>query len=338
MVDAAVLLAEVVRIAPSLHKAGTFSARTFEALLRHASAKPIKHSLETGSGASTLLFSHLSEEHAVFALDAGTDSIRAIEHLPLLRKEVVTFVEGPTQQTLPAYGFPHRLQLALIDGPHGYPFPDLEYFYIYPHLDVDALLIVDDIHIPTITNLFEFLSVDQMFELQEVVETTAFFRRTSAPTFSTVGDGWWLQQYNQRAFESRAPERVEGAPFARVESATPFYLDRLGAVEDPARVENPEVRCDEELVLSGWALDAASKRAAAAVDIVIDGVSYRTSVRVPRADVAAFYGDQAYFRCGFNASFAKGFLKPGWHELELRIILRGERDYHSAVHIRFRAR
>src|ERR1700761_3439644 len=111
MVDSASLLAEVVRIAPSLHKAGTFSTRTFEALLRHASAKPIKHSVETGSGASTLLFSHLSQEHTVFALDAGTNSIRAIEHLPLLRQEVVTFVEGPTQHTLPAYGFPHQLQL-----------------------------------------------------------------------------------------------------------------------------------------------------------------------------------------------------------------------------------
>jgi hypothetical protein len=93
----------------------------------------VRHSIETGSGASTLLFSHLSEDHTVFAMDAGTGSIRAIETSPLLRRETVTFVEGPTQVTLPLHVFPHRLQVALIDGPHGYPFPDLDY-YLYQHL------------------------------------------------------------------------------------------------------------------------------------------------------------------------------------------------------------
>ena len=175
----AAILEEVVRIAPSLHKAGTFSTRTLEALARHATVAPVHHSAETGSGASTLLFSHLSPDHTVFALDAGTGSVRSIETSPLLRRGAVTFVEGPTQVTLPRHTFVHRLQLALIDGPHGYPFPDLEYYYLYPQLDPGALLIVDDIHIPTITNLFDVVSADEMFDLQEVVETTAFFRRTT---------------------------------------------------------------------------------------------------------------------------------------------------------------
>src|SRR4029079_11742605 len=130
----------------------------------------------TGSGASTLLFSHLSEVHTVFAIDSGTDSVHGVQRSPLLRAETVTFVEGPTQLTLPRHTFEHRLQLALIDGPHGYPFPDLEYYYIYPHLDQSALLIVDDIHIPSITNLFDFINADEMFELQEVVDNTGFFR------------------------------------------------------------------------------------------------------------------------------------------------------------------
>ena len=33
----------------------------------------------------------------------------------------------------------------LIDGPHGYPFPEIEYFYFYPRLKPGALLVVDDI-------------------------------------------------------------------------------------------------------------------------------------------------------------------------------------------------
>ena len=331
------LLTEVVRIAPSLHKAGTFSAGTLAAIVRHASARPVQHSVETGSGASTLLLSHLSEDHIVFAMDAGTGSVRAVEASSLLRREAVTLVEGPTQVTLPRYTFTHRLQLALIDGPHGYPFPDLEYYYLYPHLDAEALLIVDDIHIPTITNLFDFLSADEMFGLQEVVETTAFFRRTAAPSFPPLGDGWWTQRYNQRAFETTVPEVVMGPPLERVDFPTPFSLDQFGPFPEPLRLARIEVPHGEELVLEGWALDVRGRRPAAAVDLVLDGTSYRTSVRVPRADVAAAYGGLVYFRSGFKARFPRGVLTPGSHDLEIRVVMGGEREYSSVVRMRFEA-
>src|ERR1700688_4820440 len=101
--DVLTVLAEVVRIAPSLHKAGTFSAAALEAIVRHATATPVQHSVETGSGASTLLFSHVSDDHTVFAVDSGTGSLRSIETSPFLRREAVTFVEGPTQVTLPLH-------------------------------------------------------------------------------------------------------------------------------------------------------------------------------------------------------------------------------------------
>ena len=188
----------ICEIAPSLHTAGTFPARTFDAILRHAVQKPIRYSAETGSGASTLLFSHLSENHTVFALDDNSGSVVNVRRSPLLRVERVTFIEGPTQQTLPGHRFTEKLQLALIDGPHAYPFPDLEYYFLYPHLDTGALLILDDIHIRTVHNLFDFLRRDAMFDLVEVVGSTAFFRRTSAPVFNPLGDGWPEQGYNSK--------------------------------------------------------------------------------------------------------------------------------------------
>lgn len=190
------ILRRIVEVGPGLHSAGTFSARTFEAIARAAHRRQIHNSVETGSGASTLLFSHLSEHHTVFALDGGSGSIANVRRSPLLRQDVVTFVEGPTQATLPQHHFTEKLQLVLIDGPHGYPFPDLEYYFLYPHLETGALLILDDIHIPTVHNLFEFLRRDAMFELDEVIQTTAFFTRTSARTFDPFGDGWWQQNYN----------------------------------------------------------------------------------------------------------------------------------------------
>ena len=335
--DVRTVLAEVVRIAPSLHKAGTFSAATLHAIARHASVKPVEHSVETGAGASTLLFSHVSRNHTVFAMDAGTDSIRAIESSPLLRRDVVRFVEGPTQVTLPLHAFTDRLQLVLIDGPHGYPFPDLEYYYLYPHLDRDALLIVDDIHIPTITNLFDFISADDMFVFQEVVETTAFFRRTNAPTFSPVGDGWWTQRYNKRAFEATAAELFDDAPSERVDLATPFYVDQLGPFTDPLALASLSVPHNEQLAVAGWALDIREHRPAMAIDLVLDDAVYRTAVRIARADVAAAHGDQAYFRSGFNAWFPPSVITLGCHRLEIRIVLGGGRLYYSAAVLNFEA-
>jgi hypothetical protein len=192
------ILRRIAEVGPSLHTAGTFSARTLEAIARAAAKRKIHRSAETGSGASTLLFSHLSEHHTVFALDAGSGSVTNARRSPLLRPNVVTFVEGPTQVTLPQHSFTEKLQLVLIDGPHGYPFPDLEYYFLYPHLDTGALLILDDIHIPTVHNLFQFLRQDAMFELDETVQTTALFTRTNAPTFDPFGDGWWQQNYNAK--------------------------------------------------------------------------------------------------------------------------------------------
>ena len=180
---------------PNLHGAGTVSADALGAMVKHASNRIIRHSAETGCGATTLMLSHLSQHHTVFALDIG-GSVANVRRSPLLRKGAVSFIEGPSQRTLPQHHFAEKLQLALIDGPHAYPFPDLKYYFLYPHLDSGALLILDDIQIRSIHNLFEFLRDDAMFRLDEVVRTTVFFTRTAAPTFDPLGDGWRHQGYN----------------------------------------------------------------------------------------------------------------------------------------------
>lgn len=200
----------IAQAGPSLHGAGTFSARTLEAVAQAVCKRRIRNSVETGSGVSTLLFSHLSEHHTVFAVDGGNGSVSNIRQSPLLCQDVVTFVEGPTQATLPQHQFTETIGLILIDGPHGYPFPDLEYYFLYPHLEAGGLLILDDIHIHTVHNLFQFLRRDTMFDLDKVVGTTAFFTRTSAPTFDRFGDGWWQQPYNARTLRRyRWKERIK---------------------------------------------------------------------------------------------------------------------------------
>ncbi|MFN3326562.1 MAG: hypothetical protein ACK5AZ_23950 [Bryobacteraceae bacterium] len=54
---------------------------------------------------------------------------------PLFNSSNVRIVEGPSQQTPPRHCFDHPFQLVLLDGTHAYPFPDLEYYFLYPHLE-----------------------------------------------------------------------------------------------------------------------------------------------------------------------------------------------------------
>jgi hypothetical protein len=192
----------ILALAADWPLSGSLAARVLERLHAHASARPLTASAETGAGKSTLLLSQVSAHHTVFTKDdtGDGDSLAGVRASPLLRREAVEFVVGPTQATLPAHCFARALDLVLIDGAHGFPFPQLDYYFLYRHLAPGGLLVLDDIQIRSVNDLFRFLRADAMFDLLEVVRTTAFFRRTAAPVFDPHGDGWWLQGYNLRAW------------------------------------------------------------------------------------------------------------------------------------------
>ena len=230
------ILHEVANLPDSWHSAGTLHPKALSALIRHATSQPIRRSIETGTGRSTLILSHVSDDHTVFTLGGdGDTSYAAVTSSPLLNAAHVRFVLGPTQRTLQSHRFESGIQFALIDGPHGYPFPDLEYFWIYPHLEKGAILVVDDVHIPTVFNLFAVLREDAMFDLVEVAATTAFFRRTGAPTFPLDQDNWWTQGYNARRFPVSDWPRW-GAFATRMRGAVPVSVRKRLKTVVPAGV------------------------------------------------------------------------------------------------------
>jgi len=182
------------------HSAGSMPLRTLLRIERLLTGTEI-FSAETGCGKSTIFFSRIAERHKVFCFDDRGQKASSVDYFmncPATRSDRLDLVFGPTQLTLPRHEDHSRYDLVLIDGPHGFPFPELEYYYFYPHLKTDGLLVIDDIHIPTISRLADFLSEDQMFEKVEFVGSTAIFRRTDVPVFDPLGDGWWLQAFNRR--------------------------------------------------------------------------------------------------------------------------------------------
>ncbi len=218
---------QIAALPKDWHGAGTVSDRTLRAVAEHCPG-PHDFTAETGTGRTTLLFSHLSRSHLVFAQDdsGGGDSLSRVQESPLLKPGVVTFIVGPTQVTLPKHDLPDSLDLVMLDGPHGFPFPELEYYYFYPRIRTGGTLIVDDIQIPSIRAMFRILRRDEMWHLNGVVDRTAFFTRTDAPTFDPTGDGWWLQGYNQPSRARGLVQKAKAKASPRLKSAYRSLRDR----------------------------------------------------------------------------------------------------------------
>lgn len=197
------------------HGDGTVSSEVIDAIDQHAARYgPIAHSVETGTGRTTLVLSHHSSNHLVFALDDG-DTLARVQGSPLLNRATTRFVPGPTQATILGHEFRDPIDLAFIDGPHAFPFPQLEYWAIYPHIRLGGLLIVDDIHLPTLGDMLDVLRVDPMWDLIAIVDNTGFLRRTRMPAIDPYGDGFWDQPYNRRIRYRHLPPRKRLAVMAK---------------------------------------------------------------------------------------------------------------------------
>lgn len=220
------VLREVKKAGHDFHLDGTMPNPVLDKLVELLAPMHVTESIETGCGRTTLVLSHISSHHTVFSKDIGESQSR-VRNSPLLNSDAVEFIEGASQINVPKHRFP-RLQCAILDGPHAYPFPELEYYYVYPFLDPGALLVIDDICIPTIHRMYEVLKEDPMWRLESVVINTAFLRRTDAPTFDPHGEGWNLQPFNARRFKGSEPRSY--AVRRALYRISPHFVRRLYAL------------------------------------------------------------------------------------------------------------
>ncbi len=182
------------------HDSGNLNPVVLQAIAKHAGRVEARETAETGCGLSTVVLSAIADRHTCFTVAAG-NSLEQVQSVPHIRHDHVSFIIGPSQLTLPSHSFARSLDFVLIDGPHGFPFAQMEYFHFYQKIRKGGVLVVDDIHIPTIRQMYDVLRDDRMWTHLEDVLTTAFFQRTDAAMFDPFGDGWERQQFNQRHFQ-----------------------------------------------------------------------------------------------------------------------------------------
>jgi len=183
---------DLVMRAGVFHPWDAMTPMALSAILRRG---PFRSSAETGCGGSTIVLSHASDRHTAFAIDGKDRTITELRKVSDLRAGKVLFVEGETKDTLPRYRFEGELDLVLLDGPHAYPLPQVELAYLFPWIRIGGWLVVDDIQIPSVYEMFDFLRKESSVVLEEVVVRTAFFRRTGVAEHSP--DGWARQGINR---------------------------------------------------------------------------------------------------------------------------------------------
>jgi precorrin-6B methylase 2 len=184
---------DLIERAKGFHPWDAMSPAALAGIMRRG---PFLTSAETGCGGSTIVLSHASDRHIAFAIEGENGTITELRRQSDLRAAHVVIVEGETRNTLPQYQFQEDLDLVLLDGPHAYPLPQVEFAHLFPRLRPGGWLVVDDIQIPSVHELFRFLQKESAVVLEEVAVRTAFFRRLSA---SACGpDGWALQGMNRR--------------------------------------------------------------------------------------------------------------------------------------------
>ena len=132
-----------------------------------AHVTPSSKTLESGSGLSTILFALKGAHHiCITPFQEEVDRIRDYCALRGISLQNVDFRVDLSTNVLPNFG-PRELDLALIDGCHGFPTPFMDWYFMASALKVGGMLIVDDVQIWTGRVLKDFLVSEPEWKLVE---------------------------------------------------------------------------------------------------------------------------------------------------------------------------
>src|SRR5919199_1540879 len=178
---------------PGLHGAGDEYWGLAWAALRwlEENVEPGMATLETGSGSSTLVFAARGAEHEAVTPDPAEQArIRAECERRGISSERVRFLVGPSHEVLARWE-PRPLDLVLIDGAHGFPYPILDWWYLAPHLRVGGRMLIDDAYMPPVAALVDALRAQPGWEVGGTVGyRTVVVRKTEErlPEFDWGGE------------------------------------------------------------------------------------------------------------------------------------------------------
>jgi hypothetical protein len=179
--------------------------------------------LETGAGSSTLLFAARGAEHEAVTPDAAEEErVRAECERRGISSERVRFLIGLSHEVLPTLE-PRPLDLVLIDGAHGFPYPVLDWWYVAPHVRVGGVVLLDDAYMPPVRVLVDALREQPAWEVAAPIgQRTVAVRKVAEglPPFDWAGKALG----GRMSFRYLPPTRRAAASFRHRAFSTPLGL------------------------------------------------------------------------------------------------------------------
>lgn len=163
-----------------------------------AAVQPGDVTVETGVGASTVVFAASGAHHTAISPDPRehelvVDYCRQIgvDHSRL------AFIADFSEDALPSLlGRERTLDVAFIDGAHCFPFPEVDWCYISRSLKLGGRLVMDDITIPSVEPTFRHMMLEDNWRFERVLDDRgASFTLLRAPN---PEDDWPAQRMNAR--------------------------------------------------------------------------------------------------------------------------------------------
>jgi predicted O-methyltransferase YrrM len=194
-------LRALLRDAPAFHvdeglrpvslQASTDVLETIDAALR-----PGQRSVETGAGLSTIVFALRGADHVcVTPAVSEVEKIRAYCAAHAVDLGGVRFAIGRSEDVLPTLSL-RDLDVALIDGGHGFPTPFVDWCYMAEPLRVGGLLVIDDIHLWTGRVLRDFLREEPGWTMRAEFPMRAVVFEKTAPMPALPE--WFAQPFVRR--------------------------------------------------------------------------------------------------------------------------------------------
>jgi precorrin-6B methylase 2 len=170
------IVARLLHDRPIFHSQGTQRWDASPGTLRaiQQSAHDGTRTLETGCGASTVVFAAQGAYHTAISLDAEEhERVRNyLKEIGVDDSRLVSIV-GWSDLVLPDLCKERILDVAFIDGAHGFPYPTVDWHYLTRALKVGGKLVIDDIPIPSVACVFRFMRSDPRWLLEAIVENRA---------------------------------------------------------------------------------------------------------------------------------------------------------------------
>jgi hypothetical protein len=188
---------------PTFHTADTDRTwtalpNTLRMIARHLNAGEV--TLETGCGASTVVFAAAGTTHTAISPDSSEHE-RVLEYCERLEIDhsSLTFIDGYSDLVLPTLELPRALDAALIDADHSFPYPVIDWHYINRKLRVGGLLFADDLTVPAVGVVSKNMLSNPNWEAVE-------FADERAGTFRKVGHQLTFEHYRTDPFNKDFPD------------------------------------------------------------------------------------------------------------------------------------